>query len=72
MTFMKCRHVMKSWESGHRQRCVILIYNKVIRTINLVLWKNNKGTEGEGQVLRCKGVGSDMHIVERNFDEQEE
>ena len=28
MTFMKCRHATKSWESGHRQRCVILSYNR--------------------------------------------
>ena len=24
----KCRHATKSWESGHRKRCVILRYNK--------------------------------------------
>ena len=28
MNFMKCRHATKSWESGHRQRCVILSYNR--------------------------------------------
>ena len=29
VTFMKCQHATKSWESGHRQRCVILGYNRV-------------------------------------------
>ena len=24
----KCQHAMKTWESGHRKRCVILSYNK--------------------------------------------
>ena len=28
VTFMKCRHVTESWESGHRKRCVILSYNR--------------------------------------------
>ena len=25
----KCRHATESWESGHRQRCVILSYNNL-------------------------------------------
>ena len=32
----KCRHAMKSWESGHRKRCVILSYKSDVPPI---AWK---------------------------------
>ena len=34
MTFMKCWHVMKSWECGNRKRCVILSYKNYVHVMN--------------------------------------
>ena len=33
MSSWKCQHATESWESGHRQRCVILSYNSILQLL---------------------------------------
>ena len=52
----KCRHATKSWESGHRKRCVILIYNRFPLMHEF---------RGEDDILRLIHSSEIVHSVSR-------